>query len=86
MELGIQISTTILNNRDTEIGVNSFEQSGQDDAAGSNAKQNQRVNVIGAKDHIEIRTGKGADAMLGDDYVTLFRSDDRRNRSERLPK
>jgi hypothetical protein len=51
-----------------------------------NAVENQRVNVIGAKDHGQVGAGEGTDAMLGDDNFALFRRNDSRDRSERFLK
>jgi len=86
MEIGVEVGAAVLNDRQTEIGVGCFDQSGEDNAAGGNAVENQRVNVIGADDHGEVGAGKGTDAMLGDDNFAFFRRDDRGDRSERLLK
>ena len=67
METGVEVGAAVLNDRQTEIGVGCFEQSGEDNAAGGDAVENQRVNVIGAEDHGEVGAGEGTDAMLGDD-------------------
>jgi len=86
MEIGVEVGAAVLNDRQTEIGVGCFDQSGEDNAAGGNAVENQRVNVIGADDHGEVGAGKCTDAMLGDDNFAFFRRDDRGDRSERLLK
>jgi hypothetical protein len=75
MELGIQIGAAVLDDRETIIGISSFEESGEDNAAGRNPVENQRINRTSAKNHGEIRASEGADAMIGDDDLALFRSD-----------
>jgi hypothetical protein len=86
MEIGVEVGTAVLNDRQTEIGVGCFEQSGEDNAAGGDAVENQRVNVIGTEDHGEVGAGEGTDAMLGDDNFAFFRRDDSGYRSERFLK
>jgi hypothetical protein len=86
METGVEVGAAVLNDRQTEIGVGCFEQSGEDNAASGDAVENQRVNVIGAEDHGEVGAGEGTDAMLGDDNFAFFRRDDSRDSSERVLK
>jgi hypothetical protein len=43
METGVEVGAAVLNDRQTEIGVGCFEQSGEDNAAGGDAVENQRV-------------------------------------------
>jgi hypothetical protein len=52
----VQVSATIADDRKTVIGVSSLDKSGKDDTTGRNAQKNQRIDVIGAKDHGEKRT------------------------------
>ena len=86
MEIGIEVGTAILNDHQTEIGIGCFEQSGEDNAAGGDAVENQRVNVIGTEDHGEVGAGECTDAMLGDDNFAFFRRDDSGYRSQRFLK
>jgi len=86
MELLVQISATIADDRETIIAVGSFKKSGQDDPAGRNPEKNQRIDVIGAEDHREIGSGEGTDPMFGDNNLILARSDSIRDRSKGLPK
>ena len=86
METGVEVGAAVLNDRQTEIGVGCFEQSGEDNAASGDAVENQRANVIGAEDHGEVGAGEGTDAMLGDDNFAFFRRDDSRDGSERVLK
>ena len=86
MELGVQIGAAIADDRETVIGVSSFEKSGQDDATGRNAVENQRIDVIGAEDHREIGAGEGTDPVLGDDNFILARCESIRDRSEGFTK
>lgn len=62
METGVEVGAAVLNDRQTEISVGCFEQSGEDNAAGGDAVENQRVNVIGAEDH---SFGMAIDENLG---------------------
>ena len=86
VEIGVEVGAAVLNHRQTEIGVGGFEQSGEDNAAGRDAVENQRVHVIGAKDYGEVGAGKGTDAMPGDHNFAFFRRDDGGDRSERFLK
>ena len=84
MEIGVEVGAAVLNDRQTEIGVECFEQSGEDNAAGGDTVENHRVNVIGTENHGEVGAGEGTDAMLGDDNFAFFRRDDSGYRSERF--
>jgi len=42
-----------------------------------NAEENQRVDLLCAQDHIEVRARKGADPMLGDHNVARLRTERR---------
>lgn len=86
MEIGVEVGAAVFNDRQTEIGVGCFEQSGEDNAAGGDAVENQRVNVISVEDHGEVSAGEGTDAMFGDDDFAFFRGDDCGDQSERLLK
>ena len=86
METGVEVSAAIFNNREAEIGIGSLDQRRENDAAGRNAEQYQRINIVGPEDHGEVGAGEGTDAMLGDDNFALFRRDDSRDRSERFLK
>jgi len=77
MDIRVEIGTAVLDDCQTEICVNSFEQSWEDDAAGGDAEENQRINVIGAKDHSEVGASEGTDTMLGDDNFPIFRGDNK---------
>ena len=81
MKLGIEVGAAILNHSETKIAVRGFEQSGEDNATGRDSVENQRVDVIGAKDHGEIGAGERTDAMLGNNDVAFFWSDDRWDRT-----
>ena len=86
MDLRIEVSAAILDDNEAKIGVSSFEQGGKNDTAGCDSVENQRVDVIGAKDHSEIGASKGTDAMLGNYNFALSRGDERWDRSERFLK
>jgi hypothetical protein len=60
----VQVSAAIADDRKTVIGVSSVDKSGKDHTAGRNAIKNQCVDVIGRKNHGEIRAGEGADSVL----------------------
>jgi hypothetical protein len=86
MEIRVEVGAAVLNDRQTEIGVGCFEQSGEDNAAGGDAVENQRVNVIGTEDHGEVGAGECTDAMLDDDNFAFLRRDDSGYRSQRFLK
>ena len=85
MKRRVQVSATIADDRKTVIGVSSVDKSGKDDTTGRNAIKNQCIDVIGAKNHGEIRAGEGTDSVLGyNDFIAL-RCDGIRNHSMRFP-
>jgi hypothetical protein len=81
MQFQIEIGAAVLDDDEAVIGVGGFEKRGKDDAAGGNAEEDERFNVIGAEDHFEVSAGEAADAVLGDDDVVGFRRDRGVNRS-----
>ena len=85
MKRRVQVGATIADGRKTVIGVSSLDESGKDRAAGCNAVKNQRIDLLGAKNHSEIRAGEGADPVLGYHDLIVLRRDGIRNRSKRLP-
>jgi hypothetical protein len=72
VELRIEVSTAVFNNHETKIGVSSFEQSGEDHAACRDSVKNQRINIVGAKNHGEIGASKRTNPMLSDNDFTVF--------------
>ena len=82
MKRRVQVSATIADDRKTVIGVSSVDKSGKDDTTGSNAAKNQCVDVIGAKNHREIRAGEGTDSVLGYNDFIVLRCDGIRDRSK----
>lgn len=72
VEIWIEVGTAIFNNLEAKIGVSSFEQSGEDNAAGCNSEKDQRINFLRTKDHRKISAGKGTNPMLCDRNLTLF--------------
>jgi hypothetical protein len=66
MKLRVQISAKVADGRETVVGVRRFKKSGQDYATSRDAVENQRIDVIGAKDHREIGAGEGTDPVLGE--------------------
>jgi hypothetical protein len=84
METGVEVGAAIFDNREAEIGISSLDQRRENDAAGGNAEQYQRINIVGTEDHGEVRSGECADAMLGNDDFAFFGSDRRGDRSEPL--
>ncbi len=85
MKRRVQVSATIGDDRETVIGVSSVDESGEDDTAGSNAVKNQCIDVIGAKNHIEICAGEGTDSVFGYNDVIALRCDGIRDRPKRFP-
>ena len=53
METGVEVSAAIFDNREPEIGIGSLDQRRENDAAGGNAEQYQRINIVGTEDHGE---------------------------------
>ena len=72
MEAGVAIGAAIGDHEDAVVGVAGFQQSGEDDAAGGDAEQNQSIDFGCAENHCKIGAGEGADAVLGDDNVGGF--------------
>ena len=81
MKRCVQVGATIADNRNTVIGISSLDKSGKDDTTGRNAVKNQRIDVISAKNHSEIRTDEGADSVLGYNDFIVLRCDGIRDRS-----
>ena len=77
MQIRIEISTAVLDDRDAEIGVARLKKSGQDNATGSNAEENERANVVCAENHREVGTGESADTVLYDDDFVFCGSERR---------
>ena len=85
MKRWVQVSATIADDCNTVIGVSSLDKSGKDDTAGRNAVKNQCIDVIGAKNHSEVRAGEGTDPVLGYNDFIVLRRDDIRDRPKRFP-
>src|SRR4029077_16311726 len=83
METGVEVGAAIFDNCEAEIGIGSLDQRRENDAAGGNAEQYQRINIVGPEDHREVRSGECADAMLGNHDFAFLGSDRRGDRSER---
>jgi len=82
MEIGVKVGAAVLDDGEAEIVVGGFEQSGEDNAAGCNAEEDKRVNIVGAENHSEVSSREGTDAMFGDDNFTFFGRNCSGNRSE----
>ena len=82
METGVEVSATIFDNREAEIAIG-LSQRRKNYAAGGNAEQYERINIIGPEDHGKVRSGECADAMLGNDDFALFGGDRSGDRSDR---
>lgn len=81
VEFGVEVGAAVAEDDEAIIGVGGMEQSGEDDAAGGDAEEDERVDFAGAEDHFEVRACEGADAVLGDDDVALARSHGGMNRA-----
>ena len=81
MQFEIEVGAAVLDDDGAVIGIGGLEESGEDDAAGGDAEEDERFDVVGAEDQFEVSAGKGADAVLGDDDVAGFRSDGSVNRA-----
>ena len=84
MELRIKVSAAILDHHKAKIGISRFQQSRQDYAARRDSVKNQRIDFVGTEDHGEIGAGKCADAMLGNDDLTVSWRYGRRDLSQRF--
>ena len=85
MKRRVQIRAAVADHRQTIIGVGSLGQRGKHNTAGRNAEENQRIDLIGPKNHSEIRPGKSADPVLGDHDLIALRRNGIRDRSKRFP-
>ena len=85
MKHRVQVSATIGDDRKTVIGVSSFDESGEDDTAGRNAVKNQCIDLVDAKNHIEICAGEGTDSVFGYNDVIALRCDGIGDRPKRFP-
>jgi len=54
MEIGVEVGAAVLDDGEAEIVVGGFEQSGEDNAAGRNAEEDKRVNIVGAENHSQV--------------------------------
>ena len=86
MQFEIEVGAAVLDDDEAVIGVCGLEEGGENDAAGGDAEEDERFDVVGAKDHVEVGAREGADAVLGDDDVVGLRRDDGVNRSRRTLK
>jgi hypothetical protein len=75
MQFEIDVRAAVLDDDEAVVGVSGLEEGGEDDAAGGDAEEDERFDIIGAKDHFKVGACEGADAVLGDDDVVGLRSD-----------
>ena len=81
MDFRVLVRAAIAEDDEAKIFVGGVEERGEDDAAGGDAEEDERLDFARAKDHAEVRAGEGADAVLRDDNVAFLRSDGWMNRS-----
>jgi hypothetical protein len=74
MELRLQIRAALRDDCEAVISIQRIEQRGEHDTTCSDAEQHERFDLIGAENHVKIRSGKCADAMLCHDDVPRFGS------------
>ena len=77
VQIGIEIGAAVLDYCESVIGVTGLKKSGENDATGRDAEQDERLNIVGAENHGQVGTGEGAHTMLGDDDFA-FRGRERR--------
>lgn len=77
----IEVGAAVLDDDEAVVSVGGFAEGGQYDAAGGDAEEDERFDVVGAKDHFEVGACEGADAVLGDDDVVRFGRDGGVNRA-----
>ena len=66
MQVHIEINATVLNNGQTEISIAGLKKSGENDSAGGDAKEDERINLVGSENHGEIGSGESADPVFSD--------------------
>lgn len=81
MKFGVLVGAAVAQNDEAIIGVGGMEEGREDDAAGGDAEQDERLDFAGAEDHVEVRASEGADAVFGDDDVVCARGHGRMNRA-----
>ena len=86
VQIRIEISAAVLDDCDAKIGVARLKKSGQDNSTGSDTEQNKSADVVGAKNHREVGTGKSADTVLSDDDFVFCGSKRRVNVAQRFLK
>ena len=86
MQIRIEIGATVLDDGEAEIGVAGLKKSGEDDATGSDAEEDERVKVVDAENHGEVGTGESANPMLGDNDFVFHGSERRVDAAQRFLK
>ena len=64
MEFHVSIRAAIRNYDESVVGIASLQQSREHDSTRRNAKHNNRLNLVRAEKHFEVRSRKGADTMF----------------------
>jgi len=72
--LVVGVRAAVLDDHESIVRVGAMAHGRQDDAAGRDAGQDQRIDPPGAQDHLEVGAGERAHAVLDHDDVALGRS------------
>lgn len=73
MDFGVAIRAAVLEDDAAIVRVGGMPEGGEDHAAGGDSEQHERVNLLRAKDHVQVGAGEGAHAVLDDGDVSVLR-------------
>ncbi len=82
---GIRIGAAVADDHEAVVGIGGVANRREHDAARGNACEHQRLDAVGAQDHVEVSSDECAHAVLGDDDVAGPRRDLRVNLGARGP-
>jgi diguanylate cyclase (GGDEF)-like protein/PAS domain S-box-containing protein len=71
VHLVVAVRAGVLQHDEAVVEVGGLAERGQHDAAGGQARQDQRVGLGAAQQHVEVRAGERADPSLDDDGLAL---------------
>jgi hypothetical protein len=74
VQIRVKIGATVLDDGEAEIGVAGLKKSGEDNATGGDAEEDERVKIVDPENHGEVGTGESANTMLGDNDFVFWRT------------
>lgn len=86
MYIRIGVDAAILHHNQAVVSVAGVKQRGEHDAAGGNAEQHERVDLLRAQNHLEVGSVERIDAVLRNDYLVVNGCDVWMNRACRALK